>query len=458
MPPVAPAGSPSTRIFTAALFVFAALAAIYAVWPLWRAVFPLEIDVDDIWNAYNADAAFGPRALYPDAGELIANNYPPLSFYLIGLIAKLGIDAVTVGRALSILATALTAGAVFACIRRFGRNTRSAALGALWFLATTVRFYENYVGKNDPHLPALALATAGLAWFLWRQSRGRAVEPAVLLMVVAGFYKHTLIATPAAALLWFATINWRLALRAALIGATASALGLALCYAAYGHAFIDQMLFPRYYSFTRVMGMLGRIQWILPAVLIWAVWAVLGRASEAKRFTAIYLAWALVIFAVTSAGEGVGDNSQFELVAATAIGLGLAFNEAGQILLRRYRMVGIHAVLLAFLIVRLLASSRAEAYLILTNPEYRAQFPAAVQVMDREVARVREIPGLVDCSIMTVCRRAGKAFTVDHFAIANRIRTGRMSEAEFAARLQARKIRSEYVDRRAGVEPLLRRF
>jgi hypothetical protein len=115
-------------------------------------------------------------------------------------------------------------------------------------------------------------------------------------------------------------------------------------------------------------------------------------------------------------------------------------------------------VLLAILIVRLLASSRAEAYLLLTSPEYRAAFPAAVEVMEREVARVRAIPGAVDCSIMTVCRRAGKAFTVDHFAIANRIRTGRMTEADFAAQLAARRIRSEYVDRRAGVEPLLRRF
>src|SRR5262249_26137412 len=150
----------------------------------------------------------------------------------------------------------------------------------------------------------------------WRQARGRAVEPAVLLMVVAGFYKHTMIATPATALLWFATVNWRLALRAALIGSAASALGLALCYAAYGHAFIDQMLFPRFYSFTRVMAMLGRVQWLLPALVIWAVWAWLGKAGEAKRFIAIYIAWGFVIFAVTSAGEGVGDNSQFELVAA----------------------------------------------------------------------------------------------------------------------------------------------
>ena len=41
--------------------VLATLAAIYCAWPIWRAAFPLEISVDDTWNAYNADAAFGTR-------------------------------------------------------------------------------------------------------------------------------------------------------------------------------------------------------------------------------------------------------------------------------------------------------------------------------------------------------------------------------------------------------------
>src|SRR5258708_6785452 len=88
-----PSGHSSSRAFTAALAVRAVLTAMYAAWPLWRAVFPLEIDVDDIWNAFNADAAFGPRALYPHADALIANNYPPLSFYLIGFLSGPAFDA-----------------------------------------------------------------------------------------------------------------------------------------------------------------------------------------------------------------------------------------------------------------------------------------------------------------------------------------------------------------------------
>ena len=49
----------------AALALLAALAAVYAAWPIWRAGFPLEIDPNEAWNAYQADAAVGARPLYP---------------------------------------------------------------------------------------------------------------------------------------------------------------------------------------------------------------------------------------------------------------------------------------------------------------------------------------------------------------------------------------------------------
>ena len=453
-----PSGHSSSRAFTTALTVLAILTAVYAAWPLWRAVFPLEIDVDDIWNAYNADAAFGPRALYPPADALIANNYPPLSFYLIGFLSRLTFDAVYVGRALSFLAVTVASVSVALCVRQLGGNAKSALLAALWFLGTMVRFYDGYVGKNDPQLPAVALATVALCWFLARHRKGRAVEPAILLMVVAGFYKHTVIATPATALLWLATTNVRLALRAALVGVAAAAAGLTICIAAYGHAFIDQLLFPRYYSLGRSLAMLGRLQWILPALLIWAVWAWLSPRSETRRFTTIHVGLAFLAFVLQSSGDGVGDNSQFELVVAAAIALGLAFDGAGDALVLRFARAPIHLMLLAALILRLAISTRAEAYLVLTSADYRSLFPAAVAIMQKEVDRISAVPGPVACSAMTVCRRAGKTFAVDDFAIANRIKTGRMTAEEFLAKRQSLGIQFVVVDQRATIEPLLRRF
>ena len=53
-----------------------------------------------------------------------------------------------------------------------------------------VRFYDDYVGINDPQLLAHLIMAVGLLWFISRYRADRSVEPAVLLMVIAGFFKH----------------------------------------------------------------------------------------------------------------------------------------------------------------------------------------------------------------------------------------------------------------------------
>src|SRR5207248_906255 len=55
------------------------LAALFSVWPVWRAFLPLEIIRSEGFDAYHADTALSaPAHLYPPPDGLIANNYPPL--------------------------------------------------------------------------------------------------------------------------------------------------------------------------------------------------------------------------------------------------------------------------------------------------------------------------------------------------------------------------------------------
>jgi len=454
-----PPGDPAPPSVLAALALLAVLAAVYAAWPIWRAGFPLEIDPNEAWNAYQADAAFGARALYPGAGELISNNYPPLSFYLVGLLSKLGFDAIDVGRALSLLGLALTCASAAVCIRMLGASAISAAVGGLWLLATMARFFDGYVGMNDPHLPALGLMTAALAWLLARHRRARSVEPAVLLMVIAGFYKHSLLATPAAALIWLAAGNWRLGLRAASFGIGAAAIGLALCVALFGASFIDQLLAPRHCTIMRSLHVLGRLQWIAPALILWLIWTWRAARSDSGRFTRIYVGVALMAFVLQSCGDGVDDNAQFELAVAGALGLGLAFDTAGQL----FGAGGVSTdrarlAILTVLIARLLLSTRLEPYLVLTSPQYRNLFPASVDILQQEVARIRAIPGPVHCLASSVCRRAGKPFVFDRFAMEERVKTGHLTQGELDARLRAAGIRIEPIDPRVLVNSLLRRY
>jgi hypothetical protein len=54
------------------------------------------------WNAYHQAAALRGDNVYPPAGALIFNHYPPLSFIVIGALARLGGDVVVIGRLISV--------------------------------------------------------------------------------------------------------------------------------------------------------------------------------------------------------------------------------------------------------------------------------------------------------------------------------------------------------------------
>jgi hypothetical protein len=60
-----------------------AIASLALIWPVYRAFLNIEITDNEGWNAYFADAAMGKMPLYPSTAQLITNNYPPLSFYIV---------------------------------------------------------------------------------------------------------------------------------------------------------------------------------------------------------------------------------------------------------------------------------------------------------------------------------------------------------------------------------------
>jgi hypothetical protein len=446
------------RLTSILIWSIAALACLFLVWPVWRAFLPLEIWGNEGWNAYQADAAMRGAQLYPPPDGLVANNYPPLSYYLIGWLGRLFGDPMYVGRALSLLATLGIGAAAAAIVRQFGGSRAACLIAGFWFVATMARFFEFYVGMNEPQLLGLAVMAAGLAWFLKRHAEGRAIEPALLLMVLAGFIKHNFITLPLVALIWLALDNWRLGLRAALVGGAAAALGLAICAWIFAPYFIADMLMPRIYHLARALSTLGRLQFILPAMVLWAIWAWHERRARPARFTTLMIGIALPLCLIQKSGAGVDENAQFELIFATALGIGLAYDG----LLRDPLRTGwpadrISVVVLGILIVRLLVSSRLEFAYVLASPQYRALAAENAAVTRAEAARVAAIPGPVACQNLVVCRMAGKPFVYDHFWITQLVETGRMTWHQVEQLARRKAIVTDDTDPRANVRSLWRR-
>ena len=91
---------PQAARFTAAqagILLFGIFASIYLAWPLWLLTSPVDLSRNEAWNAWFIDALQSGNPLYPSRNELIVNNYPPLSFYLAALVAKLTGDTIMAG-------------------------------------------------------------------------------------------------------------------------------------------------------------------------------------------------------------------------------------------------------------------------------------------------------------------------------------------------------------------------
>jgi hypothetical protein len=438
----------------AAMLVLGLLALVYFIWPAYRAFLPLQIENGGAWNAYHADTIRAGLPLYT-FDDFVSNNYPPLSFYLLNaLSAALDVDVLYVGRALSLAATIGTAAAVWACIRNLGGSHLGATLGAVWWLASVAKWYSVWVGRNDPHLVALAVMAGCLAYILRHPKSDRALI-AIMLMAIAGFYKHSLIAVPIAALFSLTLYDRGRGLRATLIGLGTVGLGLAICSALFGAAFFHDMLLPRVYHLSRAFGHLGLTQFIAPAMIIAVIWAIYRRQTFAGRFVGFSTAIALVTFMVQSMAEGVADNAIFELTVATAIGLGSAFSDLAAIpKVQSWGLERAQVAVVCILIARFLLSQHLAPYMFLFSPSFRAELNDRISVMKAESARLAALPGLLACDRQLACRFAGKPFVFDHFIVRELLDTGKLSQQDLAERMSNQKIRLVTVDPRVDVADL----
>lgn len=419
-----------------------ALAAYFMVWPIWRAQFPIEIWFTEGWNAYHQDAAAAGLPLYPTADQLIVNNYPPLSFFAIGALGKIFGDNLFVGRAISLIGIAAIAVEVVLVVQLLTARWVAGGLGALWFVAFMAHNASYYVGANDPQISGLAIMGAALVWFVARDRAGAAQEPPLLLMMVAGFWKHNAIGVPLAAVTWMVIRDWRAAIRPALIAAVAGALGLLACRIMFGSAFFENLLTPRSYSWQHLLSQAGHLQWVALGTLIWAAWALSVRESYAAKFTAVLIGWGLFSCLLQWLGDGVFGNAEFDLILATAVGLGVAIARTETSWLARRIGAGpTRDVIVALLVLRLLASSRQESAEVLFNPAFRSSYAAEAQRQTAMIIEVSAMPGLVTCLNNNVlCRRAGKAFAVDDFKTDQFVATGRFTVPEVDQMLRDRGI------------------
>lgn len=429
----------STSIVWALVAALMAVSLTAAAFCSYRAFLPLEIDPNEAWNAWQSQSL---AHLYPEADALTINNYPPLYFYLLHAFSWLGAEEIYAGRALSLAASLLLTFIVYRTIIILGAARVPASAGAAWFLATLAGTYTGYVGMNDPHLLGLAVMGAGFAWFVARARDGRGTEPAILVMVLAGFIKHSLIALPASALIWLALDRPRETVRSTAFGLAAAGAGLLACRLVYGPAFFEQIMMPRAVGWNNLHFAFGYAKPLAGAAALCLVWLNLDYRSHLARKMAALLAITFASGFVQSLGDGLDVNAYFEFLFALAIGVGLMLSRVEN---------GPASITLPFaciLLATLALTAQAEPYRFILSRDFRQETSENASAVRSEVSRIRKIPGPVSCSVMLVCYWAGKPFAWDDFAMHQRVATGRWTEAEMKRQAQLAGIRFETIDDR----------
>lgn len=375
------------------------------------------LNVNEGWSAGHVARAFGAGSLYPAPDALIANNYPPLSFLIVGLVDRLVGDAIVTGRIVALLSQAAVGGAVYVIVGRLTRDARWAAAGGLLFAGLGVTLLRGYVAMNDPQW--LAQATMGWALVLLVPRHDgervpvRRILLAAALTVTGGLMKHNLVALPAAVTVWL----WIVDRRGFYVWACAGiALAAGACTVLYGiwgtDVFADVLMPARSYSVVR-MGAHGGplLLAVLPGALACRPLVGAWRRDRRLLLPVLLLAVAIPSAIVERSGDGVAVNALFETVFALAMAVPIGCALRGE---DRWRWLGV-AALPALVLVPVAAVADVRE---LTG---RA---AAVRHWAPFIAQVAATRGPVACDDQAVCHWAGRTSALDFFALKQRLLKG----------------------------------
>jgi hypothetical protein len=438
--------APRTRLFddSIALLIFALAVACAVALIHIASVAPLKVvfDYNEGWNAYHAAAAMsGSDSLYPSANSLMPNNYPPLSFYIVGLLGRITGDYVIAGRIVCLLATISVAGAVTYIARQMGCAVTDACFAALIFLAMMLAS-TTYVGVDDPQLLAHAIGCAGFSCVLGMARRRTNIIVGAILLTSAGFLKHNLIVQPVALWTWLLVYDRRNAWLFFVSGLLSFALGLALCYKFFGIALFEQLLSMRAYELGRAAS--GLQNWLTIEFGAAVAGAILlfRRSDPHAVLCGLYLLLALTIGTAFAGGAGVAANAFFDASIASALVAGVTINRLRQTAKLAWATVAVVTFVLPLFFE--VALNAQESWI---SPEFWTR-PMATQVAktDAAIKLLRSHNGPALCEMLALCYWAGKPPGVDSFGLAQGILTGRREDHDLIQRLDAHYYRVIVLD------------
>ena len=414
-----------------------AITLLAAAVPFLRAFYRVEIDYNEGWNIYNAATVAAHGWLYPLKYGWTSVNYPMLSFVIMAQLHRVTHEYLFTARVVSLLSL-LASGALVAAIvhRLAGKGWRAPVLAGMFVVALFCANTDYYVGMDDPQMLAQVFFLAGLYVYISRRDGLVAIFFAALLFVVGGFIKHNPIDFPLAVLIDLMLISrWRAAWFS-VCGLALVAVGLALNVHYGGPHFIDQLLAPRSYSWSKAAVQLSIVLALilLPfGVAVSMAWRL--RGDRVRRIAVIFFAVSLLLGGYFGGGNGVSVNSLFSAMLAVAILLGLSLAETRDATPRSWFVSRpiVAVALFLWLLIPLAISGRWDVRGVMREKR------AAQARFDDEVAAMKAQPGTALCESLLRCYAAGKPYLYDPFNATRLVELRKLNQDEMVRSIEERR-------------------
>ena len=371
------------------------------------------------YNAYRAAYVATGVPLYGRPIGQCPTNYPPISFWVAGILSHYLGGVNTAGRWISIVSWLLVSVELGFIVVKLGGELTTAAYCGLMFLFLTSAFAPSFVATNDPQMLGHALVMAGVALYVWRSHADPWVLAVCAIVICFGlFVKQNLLVFPIAITidLWLWSRK-RLAIWVLSCGATLASLAAISIYRE-GPYFLEHLLAPRTYSFGKAGVYLGIFCVLFQLVFtICLVWAAVVR----KHLLAWALYAALGLGFVFSGGGGTYVNMAFEMIVVLCLICALAVGQrdASTMSFPRMRHV-IAAAPLVILVPALgltLVTTNKKEVILQDAADYRA-----------DVNYIKSRPGDAICENLLLCFDSGKPLVYDPFWTKELILVGRIQE------------------------------
>jgi len=395
----------------------------------------VPLDPNEGWNAYYAMAAASGGRLYPPTHSFMFNNYPPLSYFIVGGLGKLIGDHIFAGRIISFVATLGVAGWIGAALRMMRVEGWRALFAALLFVGGLLIFTD-YIGMDDPQMLAHAIAMGGLVLVLREPRTTQAVSMSALLLVTAGFFKHNLIALPIALMTWLAIADRRSAAKFVGAGMVFAVIGILMFQFAFSTSLLSQLNSPRLWSIDVFTANLRQfVIWCDVALFGALALLLIGRGNRHVTLCVVYAAVSVAVGLAFAGGAGVDMNIWFDAAIALALCGGLLLQQLSE---RRWLNAGVAVAYTLPLIGGLWLNWDNDW---LTRGYWLNPLSEEAAGAQADIAFLKSHEGPALCEMLSLCYWAGKRGDVDVFNLGQAYATHARGERPLIALIEARHFR-----------------